>query len=395
MTSLRILVLGSHSFSRTILVKILQRLGINVVLQACDSEDAMLRLHLQGGVDILVCDLMDRGLDSLQFLHCASHAGMVRAVVLCSELQPELRRTLEQMGRLAGLPLLAVISHPISKRSLSDLLQDYSVSLTYPGTVHAHKELPSEDDVRRGLALGEFRAWYQPQFHLRSGAVVGIEALVRWEHPTRGVMLPCDFLAAVVAYDLDNQMLKQLLEQGLGILGILRRQGIALTLAFNLHASQLRNRDLVELIECALDHHAFKGTALTFELAENGLLNCSRNIQVNLLRLRLLGCNLSIDDFGVGFTSLKFLGQSPFNQLKLDGLFVQNLDRLRDRTMVLSTLALTRTLGMNLMIEGVSSVIIRDHLLELGCDTGQGFYLARPMNGHDLLRWLLRHFAEH
>ncbi|OPA93049.1 hypothetical protein BFW86_02950 [Pseudomonas fluorescens] len=395
MTSLRVLVLGNQGFARTVLVKMLQRLGIRSVLQANDSEHAMVQMHLQGGVDIVVCDLADRGVDCLEFLRCASHAGMVRAVVLCSELQPELRRTLGQMDALAGLPLLGVISHPVALRSLHGMLQDYGTSSTEPVAVHPHNELPSEDEVRRGLALGEFRAWFQPQVHLRSGAVVGVEALVRWEHPARGVLLPCDFLAAVLAYDLIDQMFKQLLEQGLGLLGILRRQGIPLEMAFNLHASQLSNRQLIEHIERALGRHAFKGEALTFELSENGLLDCSSNLQENLLRLRLLGCSLSIDDFGVGFSSLKLLGQSPFNQLKLDGRFVQNLDRLRNRSMVLITLALTRALGMNLMIEGVSSVNIRDHLLKLGCEAGQGFYLAQPMNGRDLLQWLHQHQVAH
>lgn len=391
MVTPRVLVLENQGFARTVLVKLLQRLGVREVLQASDSEHAMMQMHLQGGVDIVVCDLADRGLDCLAFLRCASNIGMVRAVVLCSELQPELRRTLEQMVGLAGLPLLGVISHPIKLHSLHAILQDYGICATDAVTARARNELPSEDEVRHGLALGEFRAWFQPQFDLHSGAVVGIEALVRWEHPARGVLLPCDFMAAMLTYDLANQMFKQLLEQGLGLLGILRRQGTPLELAFNLHASQLGSRELIEHIKGALDRHAFKGAVLTFELAESGLLNCTRNIQENLLRLRLLGCSLAIDDFGAGFSSLKLLGQSPFNQLKLDSSFVQDLDRSRNRTMVISTLALTRALNMNLMIVGISSATIHNFLRELGCDTGQGFYLAQPMNGRDLLQWLNRH----
>ncbi|MGY1880591.1 EAL domain-containing protein [Pseudomonas reactans] len=248
--------------------------------------------------------------------------------------------------------------------------------------------LPTEDEVRRGLALGEFRAWFQPQLHLHSKAVTGVEALVRWEHPARGVLLPADFLGAVLAYDLIDQMFTQLLEQGLGLLGILRHQGVSLTLAFNLHASQLASPALVEHIRKALERHRFKGSTLTFELAENGVLVCAPQTRENLLRLKLLGCGLSLDDFGLGFSSLKSLCQLPFNQIKLHGKFVQRLDRLRNRSMVAGTRALVRSLDMTLVIEGVSSPRVCAGLLELGCDVGQGYHLARPMTGRDLLQWL-------
>uniref|UniRef100_UPI00313E0062 EAL domain-containing protein n=1 Tax=Pseudomonas sp. TH31 TaxID=2796396 RepID=UPI00313E0062 len=109
------------------------------------------------------------------------------------------------------------------------------------------------------------------------------------------------------------------------------------------------------------------------------------------MRLRILGCGLSIDDFGVGFSSLSLLCQLPFNQLKLDGQFVQQLREPGRRAMIASTLALTRSLEMSLVIEGVSSQRIRDQLVAMGCELGQGFHLARPMTGHDLLQWLDGH----
>jgi EAL domain-containing protein (putative c-di-GMP-specific phosphodiesterase class I) len=294
------------------------------------------------------------------------------------------------MNSLAGLRLLGLLSHPIQLRALNRVLHGFTFA---PLPCHAPlptSELPSEDDVRRGLALGEFRGWFQPQFDLRGGCVVAAETLARWEHPARGVLLPNDFLAAVLAYDLIDEMFLQLLEQGLSLLQILRRRGVNLTLAFNLHASQLAGDDLIENIKCALERHEFKGSTLVFELAENGLLDCSPKTHENLLRLKLLGCGLAIDDFGVGFSSLKWLCQLPFNQIKLDGRFVQRLDRPADRAIVASTKALVLALGMSLVIEGISNPFILKQLLELGCETGQGFYLERPMNGHALLQWLAK-----
>ncbi|SMQ25024.1 EAL domain, c-di-GMP-specific phosphodiesterase class I (or its enzymatically inactive variant) [Pseudomonas helmanticensis] len=388
MASPRILVLENHDFARNVLVRMLHQLCVHDVLQAADAEQAMVQIHLQGGVDIVMCDLTDRGIDCLEFLRLASHSGMVRAVMLCSELAPEMSRTLGQMASLAGLQLLGVLSRPIQLRDLSRLLQRYSRARSVPKMMPVNKELPSEDEVRRGLALGEFRAWFQPQFQLHSGRVSGVEALARWEHPARGTLLPCDFLAAVLAYDLTDQMFKHLLEQGLNLLGILRHRGVILELSFNLHASQLNDNALVEHIKQALERHGFKGSVLMFEVAENGLLDCPTGTQENLLRLRLLGCGLAVDDFGVGFSSLKLLCQLPFTQIKLDGRFVQHLDRQRNRAMVASTRVLARSLGMDLVIEGVSGPKVLERLLALECEIGQGYYLARPMNGHDLLKWL-------
>ncbi|MBV4487234.1 EAL domain-containing response regulator [Pseudomonas sp. SWRI153] len=390
MASPRVLVLENHEFARNVLVRMLHRLGVRDVLQAPDAEQAMVRMHLQGGVDIVLCDLTDRGVDCLEFLRLASHSGMVRAVVLCSELPAEIRRTLGQMVSLAGLQLLGVLSRPVQLRALHRLLQRYSRTQVVSTPRTLNNVLPSEDEVRRGLALGEFRAWFQPQFQLHSGTVSGVEALARWEHPARGILLPGDFLAAILAYDLTDLMFKHLLEQGLNLLGIMRDRGLAMVLSFNLHASQVKDNGLVEHIKQTLDRHGFNGSVLMFEVAENGLLDCPSDTQENLLRLRLLGCGLAVDDFGVGFSSLKLLSELPFTQLKLDGRFVQHLDRPGSRAMVSGTRELARSLGMALVIEGVSGPQILEHLLELKCEIGQGYYLARPMNGHDLLKWLER-----
>lgn len=384
MTFPRVLVLGHDEYTRHVLISLLRQLGMGEALQAGEPDEALVQVQRQGGVDIVFCDVMHREPECLAFLRLAGQRALVRAVVVYSELSWHLQRSLGHLVALADLQLLGVLSAPLELCALRRTLQRLHPT---PPALRV-PVLPSEDEVRRGLALGEFRAWFQPQLQLRSNDVVGAEALVRWEHPAHGVLLPADFLGAVLAYDLIDQMFKQQLEQGLCLLGVLRRQGVSLNLAFNLHASQLVGSALVEHIRQALDRHAFKGSILTFELAENGLLVCPPETRESLLRLRLLGCNLSIDDFGLGFSSLKSLCQLPFNQIKLHGNVVQRLERPCNRAMVASTQALVQSLGMTLVIEGVSSVRVRDGLLALGCEIGQGFYLARPMTGRDLLLWL-------
>ncbi|RON43865.1 hypothetical protein BK667_29420 [Pseudomonas frederiksbergensis] len=389
MDSPSVLVLENHSFQRGVLVTALQHLGVIDILQADNSEGAMAQIRRSGGVDIVLCDLSNTALNCLDFLHCVGQNGMVRAVALCSEMRPELRRAVGQMTRFSGLQLLGVLSKPTQLHSLQGILQRYC-HRRLPVTVDPlpSTRLPSEEDVRRGLALGEFKAWFQPKFEMNSAVLAGAEALARWEHPVRGLLLPKDFLAAVLAYDLVDEMFKQMLEQGMSVLRALHQCGLGLELAFNLHASQLVRNDLTDHIHSVLKCQHFPGSTLLFEIAENGLLDTPQITRENLQRLHRMGCSLSIDDFGMGFSSLSLLCELPFNQLKLDGQLVQSITDPRTRAMVTSTLALAQALNMSLVIEGVSSQVIRDGLVEMGCSFGQGFHLARPMDAQRFLQWL-------
>ncbi|MHC8395756.1 EAL domain-containing response regulator [Pseudomonas sp. LB3P93] len=371
------------------MVTALQHLGVSDVLQADGHEQAMAHIHRAGGVDIVLCDLSVTALECLDFLRSVGQSDRVRAVVVCSELRPEVRRAVEQMTCLSGLPLLGLLSQPTQLYALQGLLHRFGhCSLPAEADPSSPHKLPSEEDVRRGLALGEFKAWFQPKFEMNSGALAGAEALARWEHSVRGLLLPKDFLAAVLAYDLIDEMLKQILEQGMGLLNALRQSGRELELAFNLHASQLARNDLTDHIRRVLRCNNFPGATLLFEVAENGLLDTPKVTRENLLRLRMMGCSLSIDDFGTGFSSLKLLSQLPFNQLKLDGQLVRSITEPHTRAMVTSTVALARALNMSLVIEGVGSQLIHDGLVEMGCSFGQGFHLARPMDAQRFMRWL-------
>ncbi|MCF5105000.1 EAL domain-containing protein, partial [Pseudomonas proteolytica] len=161
-----------------------------------------------------------------------------------------------------------------------------------------------------------------------------------------------------------------------------------LEVSFNLHASQLASFDLPSSVEAALIERKLPGSAVSFEIAQNGLLDMSLATMASLLRLKGLGCGLSIDDFGVGFSSLTLLCQLPFNQLKLDASLVEELSDENSRAMLATSVALSRAVGMSLMVEGVSSQAIQDTVIAMGGTFAQGFHLAKPMTAKRLLHWL-------
>ncbi|PHN30733.1 EAL domain-containing protein [Pseudomonas sp. ICMP 460] len=356
----------------------------------------MALLNRDGAVDIVLCDLGFAGLDCVEFLNCARQLGMARAVVLLNRLQPSMHRALGQMSHFAGLKLLGVLDPHLELGALRSVLLRYNTHSLALSPLNAPASvLPSEEEVRRGLDLGEFRAYYQPKCVLGTGDNAGAEVLVRWQHPARGLLLPKDFLAAVLAYDLVDVLFKQLLNQSLSLLSVLNRRDQCLSLALNMYASQLQGNALTEYICRALKRYCVPGSNLTFELAESGLLDVNHGIQESLIHLRMMGCELAIDNFGRGFSALKSLCQLPFTQIKLDAEFVQSLQKPRSHAMISSTLALACALDMQLVIDGVSDAEQCQALVSLGCSLGQGAYYAAPMTSHQMIGWLtdLRGFS--
>lgn len=387
-----VVVIEHHAFQRAVLVKALGNLGIGNVLSASDAEQAIGLLKQLPRVDIVFFDLADGSINHSAFLTVAGELGNVQTLVAYSELQADLYRTLRQMKTLSGLKLLGILDKPLDMQDLQRLLENFKLRHQVLSTPDLSvPELIPEEQVRHGLAVGAFEAWYQPKFDLVDQRLFGVEVLVRWRHPTRGMLLPRELLGAVLAYDLIDEMLKQLLDQGIALLLRLQGQGVDLGLALNLTASQLVRNDLVEHILQCLQDHDLPGSSLTFEVAESSLLDLPASAMANLMRLREAGCGLSIDDFGLGFSSLRLLAQLPFNQIKLDGVFVQDLADPGNRAVVASSLALTQALRMDLVIEGVGSQLTLDSLIALGCSFGQGFHLAVPMCAADFCNWLERY----
>lgn len=391
---LRVLVLEDHAFQRAVAVSMLQSLGCHEVFEASDGAQALALLDEIGSVDIALCDLQMEGMDGLEFLQRVGASGQVKSIIISSSLSADLRLAVHQMVRLLGLDLLGDVGKPLHAQVLADLLNRFvsgsSIGECPPTTV----AMASEESVRRALADGQLHAWYQPKFNLRSGEICGVEVLCRWLHPTRGIIAPALFVPVLERCGLLDELLFLQLDQALKVQRSARAQGFVLNLAFNLQAVQLASAELTASLKNILSRHAAQGSGLTFELTESGLLEAPAASFENLVRLRMMGCRLSIDDFGAGFSSLQRLCQLPFNEIKLDADFVRNLEHEpRCRAAISSTLALGETLGMAVVIEGIETDAQRRELLALGCTQGQGYWYARPMAGSDLLHWLQQRSA--
>ncbi len=388
-SSLRILILEDDSFQRAVAVRMFRSLGCHEVFEAADGSQALALLQQVGAVDIAVCDLQMEGVDGLAFLRRAGQSGQIGAVLLSSALSADLRRAAQQVIALLGLQLLGDVGKPLPAKELQALLDKYRGSCIRATSPDAVVQPACEDEVRQALALQQLQAWYQPKFNLRSGEVCGVEVLCRWMHPSKGVLPPALFIPVLERCGLMDELLFAQLDQALSLQEQARIQGYPLNMAFNLQTSQLANSQLTYTLNGILARHGTPGSRLTFELTENGLLQAPAASLENLVRLRMMGCRLSLDDFGAGFSSLQRLCQLPFNEIKLDGEFVRNLEHEpRCAAVIASTLALGNSLGMAVVVEGIETLDQLQRLLAMGCVEGQGYWFARPMSGQGLLHWL-------
>ena len=388
-SSLRILILEDDSFQRAVAVRMFRSLGCHEVFEAADGSQALALLQQVGAVDIAVCDLQMEGVDGLAFLRRAGQSGQIGAVLLSSALSADLRRAAQQVIALLGLQLLGDVGKPLPAKEVQALLDKYRGSCIRATSPDAVVQPACEDEVRQALALQQLQAWYQPKFNLRSGEVCGVEVLCRWMHPSKGVLPPALFIPVLERCGLMDELLFAQLDQALSLQEQARIQGYPLNMAFNLQTSQLVNSQLTYTLKGILARHGTPGSRLTFELTENGLLQAPAASLENLVRLRMMGCRLSLDDFGAGFSSLQRLCQLPFNEIKLDGEFVRNLEHEpRCAAVIASTLALGNSLGMAVVVEGIETLDQLQRLLAMGCVEGQGYWFARPMSGQGLLHWL-------
>jgi diguanylate cyclase len=233
-------------------------------------------------------------------------------------------------------------------------------------------------DLREALARNELELFFQPKVDARSGKVTAAEALLRWNHPTRGMVMPGEFVPLAERSGL------------IGPLGDWRDRGLRMRVAINLSAYQMRQEDIADRITDALTRHRIHPSLLTCEITESAAMEDTLATQETFRRLGELGAHLSIDDFGTGYSSLSYLRQLPAQELKIDMSFVKDIESGDDaRAVVDAVVKLAHALGLKVVAEGVENTRQQQILVELGCDELQGYLFAKPMSARALLLWAI------
>jgi diguanylate cyclase (GGDEF)-like protein len=254
---------------------------------------------------------------------------------------------------------------------------------------HSRRRLELLGELRDGLDGGELILHYQPKAEMATGTVRGVEALVRWAHPRRGLLMPSDFLPLADHSGLGRSLTAFVLDRALVEIGERRRDGFDLSVAVNLSPADLLDLGLPSEVARTLERRGFPASCLRLEVSEDAVMaDPERSLEV-LRELRSIGVATALDDFGSGHVSLGHLKHLGVDEIKIDRSFVLRLvEDERDAAIVHTTVDLGRRLGMKVVAEGVETVEAWDTLAGLRCDEAQGFYLGRPMTATALAGWM-------
>jgi diguanylate cyclase (GGDEF)-like protein len=333
-------------------------------------------------------------------------AGAERAAAVAGQLLSALRSPFD----LAGVSLhveasMGIALCPTHAEGVTGLLQHadlamYSAKSAHAGYAFSQTEMEGADrlrletleDLRGALDRDELILHYQPKLDLRTEEVTGVEALVRWQHPTRGLLYPDEFLPLAERSGLMRRLTVTVLDSALRQVDAWRHEGRALTVAVNLSTSNLLDTQLPDQVEMLLTALDLPSRLLELEITETVLMTDPVRALEVLRGLRALGVRLAVDDYGTGYSSLSYLQDLPVDDLKLDRSFVMRSETdPRSAAIVRSTIALAHSLDMQIIAEGVESAAVLSRLAQAGCDIAQGYHIARPQPAEQLASWLDAH----
>jgi histidine ammonia-lyase len=254
---------------------------------------------------------------------------------------------------------------------------------------HAPSRLSLIGQLRGAIDRRELVLFYQPQVAVSGGGIVGVEALVRWQHPERGLILPDEFIPLVRETGLIKPLTYYVLEEALRQCRAWMDEGRSIRVAVNLAMRNLIDVGFPDEVAELLDRFGVPVTLLEFEITENTIVADPWRTQAVLERLGEMGVRLSIDDFGTGYSSLGYLKRLPIDEIKIDRSFVANMISSPDAAVIVrSTIDLGRNLGLQVVAEGVETADVLQCLEALGCDLAQGFHLSKPVPASELASWL-------
>jgi len=257
----------------------------------------------------------------------------------------------------------------------------------YDTSQQEHLSLLSE--LRRAVDRDELRLYYQPKVSLHSANISSVEALIRWEHPKRGLVSPALFIPFAEQTGYIKLLTRWVLREAIRQIGEWLRDGLRLTVSVNISARDLMNRELPEQVADLLAEHGVSPSLLCLEITESGFMEDPAHAQRVLDRLSELGVKLSIDDYGTGYSSLSYLMRLPVQELKIDRSFISRMASDPEiATIVRSTIDLGHNLNLKVVAEGVEDVAAWKMLRVLGCDDAQGFFMSKPLEGRALVAWI-------
>jgi EAL domain-containing protein (putative c-di-GMP-specific phosphodiesterase class I) len=363
----------------------------NLGLQCIHTTDAgALSGLLTPDVTLILLDLMMPDMDGIEGLRLLSELHCKAGIVLMSGISKRVLETAEKLANTLGLFIVGRLAKPFQLADLEELLKTHHVR-DVPIDGKPDLEAPISDErLRIAVERNEFVLHYQPQIDIATGAIIGVEALVRWQHPDRGLIFPDLFIKRLEGLGLIDDLGWLVADRALAeVKQFADRNHVIPRLALNATVSSLCDLKFPDTFISLLRNHDTAADDVILEITETGLINeLSRTLDV-LTRLRVKGVRLSIDDFGTGYAMMQQVVNIPATELKIDRSFVMNMHiNSSDRVMVDKSIELGHALGMVVIAEGVETEQQLESLRQAGCDSAQGFFFTRALPPKEFLHWM-------
>ncbi len=383
------LVMDDDTFTSALVASMLRKMGAASVAVAENGSVALGHIEASGQMpDIIISDLNMPQLDGVAFLRHLAEKQFAGGIVLISGTDKRILKAVVTLAEEHRLNVLGALAKPFTPPMLQSALARFDGVKERNSRLPLSPSLVSARALRTAIEQNQLVPFFQPKVAIKTGAVIGVEALARWQHPERGLVPPNLFIPVAEKNGLIDLLTEDIFHKTLQQAAVWHRNGLPLSFAINFSVMSLSDIDLPDRLEAELREAGLDSSCLTLELTESCLMEKFTASLETLLRLRLKGINLSIDDFGTGHSSLEELHMVPFSELKIDRIFVNGASEDDEaRVFLQSAVTLGKKLDLSVVAEGVENQEDLDICASLGCDVVQGFVIARPMAGDVFLEW--------
>ncbi len=384
---MKILLIDDEPFVLKLQARQLANLGYADVSVCESAREALARIAADPlCYELVITDLQMPEMDGVEFVRELGRMEFCGGVVLVSGEDSRVLQTAERLAKAHKLNVLGALQKPVQRGSLETVLQgvvERIATRARPGRER------TADELREAIEAGHLVNHYQPKVAIGSSDIVGIETLVRWMHPTDGLIYPDRFIQVAEDNGLIDALTRSVLTMALRQAREWEDAGMHLHVAVNISMDNLGALEFPDFVAGAAKEAGVAPASLVLEVTESRLM---KNVLVPLdilTRLRLKRVSLSIDDFGTGHSSLKQLRDIPFDELKIDGGFVHGAGQDAGLAAIFeASLSMAKHLGMRVVAEGVEDRADWDFLAKTGCDVAQGYFICKPQKAADLPGWI-------
>ena len=386
-----ILLLDDDPFMLKLLSVMLAQLGFRRVAGYDNGEKALQRVaETEVLIDLIFLDINMPGMDGVEFIRRLVECRYGGSVILVSGENSRILESVEKLIDAHHLIALGRLQKPVKPAELASLIGKLAPNKGHSELTRPSRRAYTVDELRASIAQRELVNYYQPKVALATFEVVGVESLVRWQHPIDGIVFPDQFLGLAEQHGLLTDVTGVVLVEAMKQAKAWSQAGHSLPVAVNVSMDDLIALDFPDMATRLAASVGVEPRLLTLEVTEGQVMRQRSTLLDVLSRLSLKRFGLAIDDFGTGHSSLAQLRDLPFNELKVDRGFVHGAATDPTRRAICSaSLRLAHQLQMKVVAEGIEDQDDWDFLADLGCDIGQGYFIARPMPAAAVIDWII------